>query len=577
MDKRIVIALYCITLFFVLFILRLWDLQIIKGGEYKRIAERNRLRIIEIPAPRGLVFDRNNNALVKNVPSFDISAVKDDVNTDPQTLSAIGKLIGTDPRDIGVRLRKASNNPFEPVKLKLDVTMEEVAMVEAMRTDFPVLQVEVVVGREYIHGDFASHAIGYLGHLTLQQARDPDYLDVPSKAFIGQMGIEKIYDRSLRGVAGKKFVEVDAMGRVIKIAGVQPPVKGEDIRLTIDSRVQQAAEDAMKGKAGSVVVLDVHTGEILALTSKPSFDPNHFARGIHYSEWNRLISDPLKPFLNRSVQSQYPPGSVFKPVVALAALEEGIITETTKFRCTGSMNIGRVFKCWKDSGHGYIDVHKAIVESCDVFFYEIGRRLNIDTLARFAKAYGLGSLSGLEIEGERSGIVPSTEWKFRTKNQKWYLGESLNTVIGQGYLSTTPIQIARMTAALVNGGRVLRPRLVLEENNGADVEWVTKIHPQNMMLIMNALGGVVSEKNGTGKEARSDVVSIGGKTGTTQVVSGDLLRRDIPEKYRDHAWFIAFAPQENPEIALAVFVEHGGHGSTAAAPVAKKVIEAYFQ
>lgn len=578
MGKRISISTYIVIFIFIVFFLRLWDLQVINGGKYKKIAERNRLRIVEIPAPRGVIYDRNNNALVRNIPSFDISVVKEDIPRDPETLSALGRLIGLESVDIKARLDKASVSPFEPVKLKQHVSLEEVARVEARKINFPGLQVDVVISREYIYGEFASHTIGYLGHLTLEQAKDPDYQDVPRKAFIGQLGAEKVYDKILRGIAGKKFIEVDAIGRVIKVAGIQQPIKGRDINLTIDMKLQAEAEDALRGKAGAVVALDANTGEILVLVSTPSFDPNIFARGVSYRDWKILVNDPQKPFLNRALQSQYPPGSTFKIITAIAALEEGIITGSTKFECKGSINMGRVFRCWKEEGHGNINLHRAIVESCDVYFYEIGKKLGIDTLAQYASDFGLGSLVGVELEGERTGIVPSTEWKLRIKKQRWYKGETLNTVIGQGYLSTTPMQMARLMAAVVNGGKLYRLHL-LKKDSGSDsrVEGLVGIKPENINLIKKALMGVVSDKDGTGWMARSDIVSIGGKTGTTQVVGTGNRQEGITDKYKDHAWFIGFAPVENPQIAVAVFVEHGGHGSTVAAPIAKRVIETYFK
>lgn len=577
MDRRIVVWIYIIGIIFAVYFLRLWDLQIIKGNEYKKIAESNRLRVIEIPAPRGVIYDRNNTPLVKNVPSFDISAVREDLPKDPEMLETLGSLIGLSSEEIKEKVEKAVGDPFGPVKLKQDVSLEEVAFIEARKMDFPSLQVEVVISREYIYGDLASHVIGYLGHLTLEQVRDPEYSDVPVKAFIGQHGIEKIHDKVLRGTAGRKILEVDAIGRVIEVVGIQQPIKGSDIKLTLDMKLQSEAEDALGGRAGAVVALDANSGEILALASTPAFNPNLFSRGISIRDWKRLASDPKKPFLNRAIQSQYPPGSTFKIITALAALEEDIITENTKFHCSGSIDIGRVFKCWKKQGHGTISLHDAIVESCDVFFYEIGRRINIDTLAGYALDFGLGSPAGAGLEGERSGIVPSAEWKLREKNQRWYLGETLNTVIGQGYLSTTPLQMARLTAAVVNGGKLLNLSLLIPPDPPKEPVRIINLKPENIALVKKALMAVVSDKDGTGRMAKSDIVDIGGKTGTTQVVTAGDNMDNVPEKFRDHAWFVAFAPGDRPEIAVAVFVEHGGHGSTAAAPVAKRVIEKYFK
>ncbi len=577
MEKRITVSLYIVIGIFLIFSFRLWDLQIVKGAEFKKIAESNRLRIIEISAPRGLIFDNNDNALVRNIPSFDISVIKEDLPEDYETVSALAGLIGLEYKDLQARLEKPSLNPFEPVKLKQNVSMEIVARVEARKMDFPGIQVDVVIGREYIYDELAGHAIGYLGKLTLEQTRDPYYRGVPAGAYAGHHGIEKVYDKTLRGLAGKKIIEVDAIGRVIKAVGIQPPVKGSDIVLTIDMSLQSEAEDALKGKVGSVVVLDVDTGEILAMASSPSFDPNLFSRGIGHGDWDRLIHDPNKPFLNRSLQSQYPPGSTFKIITAIAALEEGIINDKTRFQCEGSIKMGRTFRCWKKGGHGSVNLYKAIVESCDVYFYKVANTLGIDTLAQYAADYGLGLPTGIELEGERLGIVPSSAWKLSTKKQKWYKGETLNTVIGQGYLSATPIQMARLMAAVVNGGKLLRPRILKNRDLNGIVEREIDAKPEQIEILKKALAGVVTDKNGTGWMARSEIVSIGGKTGTTQVIGGDLQKKNMPDKYNDHAWFVAFAPVENPRIAIAVFVEHGGHGSTAAVPIAKRVIEKYFE
>ncbi|MEE8330128.1 MAG: penicillin-binding protein 2, partial [Thermodesulfovibrionia bacterium] len=576
MEKRISVGTYIIVFLFIVFILRLWDLQIIKGEKYKEIAEQNRLRMVEILAPRGLIYDRNNIALVRNIPSFDISVIKEDLSEDPDTLSALGRLVGLKPEDIKARLERGAVNPFEPVKLRQNVSMEEVARVEAGKIDFPGLLVEVVVSREYIYGDFASHVMGYLGKLTIEQMKNPDYYDVPRRAFTGQRGAEKVFDRTLMGKAGKKVIEVDAMGRIIDVASILQPVKGGDIILTIDMKLQAEAEDALKGKVGAVVALDPNTGEILVLASKPSFDPNLFARGIDYKDWKILVNDTKKPFLNRAIQSQYPPGSTFKVITAIAALEKGIITDNTVFECKGSIHLGRIFRCWKREGHGNIKLHRAIVESCDVYFYEIGKRLGIDTLSQYASDFGLGKPVGVELEGERAGIVPTVAWKLRTKKEKWYKGETLNAVIGQGYLSATPIQMARLMAAVVNGGKLFRPHILKVEGSENRAESTIVIKPENIRLIKKALMSVVSDPNGTGRFAYSDIVKIGGKTGTTQVVGGSTYG-DVPEKYRDHAWFIAFAPEENPQISVSVFIEHGGHGSTVAAPIAKRVIEAFYR
>jgi penicillin-binding protein 2 len=437
MDKKITDAFYNVISIFCIFVLRLWYLKVIKGGEYKKLDGLNRLRVVDIPAPRGVIYDRNDNVLVKNVLSFDISFVKENIPKDDGTLSEIGKLVGLAPEEIKKRGR-STENPFEAIKLKQDVSFEEVARIEARKIDFPGLQVDVTIARGYLYGQTASHVLGYLGNPTPKQLASPEFRNVPKQSFVGQFGIEKSFDNILRGVAGKKIVEVDALGNVIKFVRIQKPSKGNDIRLTIDVNAQMEAENGLADKAGAVVAIKPDTGEILALASAPSFDPNLFVGGINQSAWQGLLKDPNKPLMNRAIQNQYPPGSTFKPITALAALETGIISEDTGFFCGGSMFFGRTFRCWKDGGHGSVHTHRALVESCDVFFYEVGKRTNIDTIAEYASAFGLGRHTGIELDGEAAGIVPSTRWKLKTKKEKWYQGETLSTAIGQGFCRSHP-------------------------------------------------------------------------------------------------------------------------------------------
>ncbi len=577
MNKRIKISLYIAFALFCLFTLRLFNLQILKGNEYRKIDERNRLRVIDIHAPRGIIYDRNNRALVRNVPSFDITAIKEDVPDDEKVFSAMGELVGLKVKELKSRLESSAANPFENLILKQDVSFREAARVEARKADLPGLQVNVVGGREYIYGHSASHLLGYLGNLGSKQEVNSRYAGVPKDSFIGLFGIEKVHDMTLRGLAGKKILEVDALGRIINVVRIQRPVKGKDLKLTIDIDLQIEAEKNLKDKAGAVVALDPKTGAVLALASSPSFNPNQFVRGIDMRDWKRLIKDRRKPLLNRAIQSQYAPGSTFKIITALAALEEGIVTKDTTFYCGGSTMFGRLFKCWKKDGHGSVDLHKAIVESCDVYFYEVGKRIDIDILSQYAFGYGFGQATGIDLEGEVAGIVPTRRWKEEMKGEKWYKGETLNTVIGQGYLSVTPLQVATMMAAVVNGGILYEPFLIMRSGHRATDNGMKKINPAHIKLIKEALHGVVTEKKGTGRIAMSELVSIGGKTGTTQVVGGGSNEKDIPEKFRDHAWFVALAPVDDPRIVVSVFVEHGGHGSTAAAPIAGKIIEVFYK
>lgn len=573
--SRLLLASYVIVGLFALFAIRLWQLQVLQGKEYRKISTGNMLRIIKIPAPRGIIYDRNGDPLVKNSPYFYASLMPE--NLKQVNIQYLADILGINAGDIYARINKKGLSPFEPIKLKEGLTFKEIAAIEGRRSDFPGLIIDIDMSREYLYGDIGAHLIGYLGKLNPSQSKNQEFKDVPPEAFIGQWGAELVFDRSLRGIPGERIIEIDALGREIKLLQENSPVKGEDLKLSIDINLQKAAEEAFAGRAGAVVALKPDTGEILGLVSRPSFDPNLFARGVNYSQWAALLQDKKTPMLNRALQSQYPPGSTFKIVTAIAALNEGVITPDTKVTCTGGITYGKwQFGCWKKGGHGTISLHRAIVESCDVYFYEAGKRLGIDKIAEYARKLGLGSETGLQLVKERSGLIPDTTWKHEKRNQQWYLGETFNAAIGQGYVAATPMQMAQLMSVVANGGLIYRPVMVKAEAPLQPVASVD-IKPQVLDLVREGLYGVVNEGGGTGGAAKSSVATIGGKTGTAQVVSIRKSSHQLPEKLRDHAWFVAFAPVEKPAIALCVFVEHGGHGGGAAAPIAKLAIEAYLK
>jgi penicillin-binding protein 2 len=483
-------------------------------------------------------------------------------------------MLGEDKQEVESLLNRKDNSPFVPIRLKQGLNFQEVARVEARRSDFPGLFIQTDVGRAYPFGKVGAHVIGYLGKMTPAQASSAEFSSLPPETPIGQWGIEALYDKQLRGVAGGKVIEVDALGREHRLIQEKPAVKGKDVVLSIDIGMQKAVEDAFGDKAGSLVALKVDTGEVLALESLPSFDPNLFTHGISSEDWKQLIEDKHKPMMNRALQSQYPPGSTFKIVMAVAGLEEGVITPDTKVNCTGGISYGKwTFGCWRHGGHGVVDLHKAIRESCDVYFYEVGKRLGIDRIHKYAIGLGLGGPTGLGLQKERTGIIPSTEWKRATRGQDWYLGETFNASIGQGYVAVTPIQLALMTAAVSNGGSVLQPTLIKDPK---EIHTRSKmdLNPETLQLLLDGLSAVVNEDGGTARVAASTLVKIGGKSGTAQVVG--KKKGLAGEQFMDHAWFVAVAPADKPEIALSVFVEHGGHGGSTAAPLAKKAIEAYF-
>ncbi len=566
-----------IALLFVILGARLWQLQILHGKEYAEVSLENRLRIEHVPSPRGIIFDRNGIPLVKNSAYFFVSLRPEAVPD--ADIEKIARFLSMNPVEIH-QLIKNNTEPFEPVRLKGGLSFKEVAYIEARLSDYPGLIFDVEETRNYLYGETGAHLIGYLGKLNPQQARHKAFKNVPRNAFIGQWGIEKMYDDHLRGVPGRRAIEADALGRRLKLLSESEPEQGEDIYLSIDIELQQAAEEAFGDNAGALVAIKPYTGEVLALVSRPSFDPNLFSRGINYADWVRLANDKRYPMLNRALQSQYPPGSTFKIVTSIAALETESITTRRIETCNGALYKGRWrFGCWKRSGHGLVDFHKAIVESCDVYFYKAGEYTGINWISYYAHQLGLGAQSGIGLVTEKSGLIPDTEWKKRTRDEPWYVGETYHSSIGQGFVLTTPMQLARMISTVASDGYRYKPMLV-KAGQQPQPEHIVPLKEKTIQEVKRALRGVVTESHGTGWTARSSIANIAGKTGTAQVISQRTLKyseEDMPHRFRDHAWFVAYAPASTPEIAVAVFVEHGGHGGSAAAPIARKAIEAYIK
>lgn len=573
-SEKIRILGYIILAFFLLLVFRLWQLQILDGSYYRKISEENRLKIVRLTAPRGIIYDRNGIPLVKNSPYFTVSVTPDAL--DKLDLTALAELLRTDHETLLSKKAFQRKSAYEPIRLKEGISSKEIAYIEARRSEFPGLFIDVELIREYLFGSVGAHLIGYLGRPTQSQAQKPEFRDVPHDSFVGQWGTEGLYDRYLRGVAGKKIIEINALGREIRMLEGTTSQKGQDIRLSMDINLQKEAETAFGERAGALVAIKPDTGEILALVSKPSFDPNIFAKGISQKQWEDLTTNAKRPLLNRALQSQYPPGSTFKIVTAIAGLEEYAINEDSKVTCNGGLSYGRwSFGCWQKKGHGTLSLHRAIVESCDVYFYETGRKAGIDKIAHYARVLGLGRESGIGLVKERSGLIPDTKWKLEKRRQPWYLGETFNAAIGQGYVAATPFQMAELVNTIANGGDVYKP-VLLKINDKPEPASRVRLRPETIEAVRKALFGVVNENGGTGWVARSSVSQISGKTGTSQVVSMERFK-SAPGKYRDHAWFVAFAPFEKPEISLSVIVEHGGHGGSAAAPIAKRAIEAYIR
>lgn len=590
---RIWISAACVFLCLSALVVRLWYLQIEHGAVFRDKSLNNKLRTLFIPAARGAIYDRNEELLVRNRPSFNVELIVEDSPDPEQTAADLAKLVGEDPALLKEKVSKqGKRRRFEPKLLLRDVPRDVVAQISAQRHRLPGVTISVVPTREYPFGELSAHVVGYLREVSSEQLKSPAFSGYMMGDVVGQFGIESDLERYLRGERGTQAIIVNAFGSKIGESHRVPDKPGSDVFLTIDRRTQAAADEALAGLKGAVVVMDVHSGEVLALASSPRYHPGIFTTEIAKDVWSALVDPKENKLSNRALQGAFPPGSVFKIFVAAAALAEGVITPKEKVYCPGYYKFGkRAFKCHKHSGHGSVSLFEAIVQSCDVYFYVVGQRLGVDRIHLYAAdLFGLGEKTGLAREDEKSGVIPSTKWKetyFRDpEDKKWYPGETLSVAIGQGAVSTTPIQIARSLAAVVNGGKVVEPRLIkkvvsgdgriLEEGSSQPVVVRTvDIDPAILQILKDAMGGVVTDKRGTGHRAAlpEEVgIGVGGKTGTSQVAS-----RESGLKVEDHAWFAGFAPTNDPRVVVVALVENGGHGGVAAAPIARKVLAAYFR
>lgn len=592
-----------VGLAFVILVSRLWYLQIIRGDRFFDFSRTNSFKLVSIPASRGRIFDRTGAVIADNHPSYQALLLRQYVQNLSSMTATTAELLKIPVEDIEEAIDKARGQAkFLPIVLKDNLTHEQLARIEVNRVFLPGLDTAAVPIRNYAQDRATFHLLGYLGEVNKDELASftKDHPGVYKQSdIIGKNGIERAMDRYLKGQDGGEQVAVDARGRrtedvfITRDLQDQKPVPGNDLVLTIDMRMQAKARDLFeaKGYAGSAVVMDVRDGSLLVYYSSPTLDPYMFARGITQAEWSAVQADPKKPLIDKSIAGQYPPGSTYKMIVALAGLELGLITPHERITCPGFFNFGkRPFRCWNAKGHGSVDLHDAIVQSCDVYFYKLGLRVGIDRLAEYAKRLGYGAVTGIGINNEQAGLIPSSEWKKRVRHEPWMEGETVSCAIGQGYDLVTPLQHARGIAALVNGGRVFRPWVVREVRTpgGETVKTFegeqlneVKFNAHNLQAIMEGMRDVVQTPHGTAYYTRLPNVIHGGKTGTSQVVrmaEGKRTRTDdLAYLQRDHSWFVAFAPYDNPEISVAVLVEHGGHGSTAAAPIARDLIAKYFE
>jgi penicillin-binding protein 2 len=604
-ERRITGAAVVILGVWLLLLARLFYLQVAQGERYAVSAERNSVRTHRVEASRGMILDRNGEILVDVRPSADVSVVPSQTADLARTVRRVAALTGADANELAEKVGDPrGSSRFRTHRLVSDMNRDAAARLDARLWALSGVYLENRPIRLYRFGDSASHVLGWLGEIDKEQLERREYQGYRRGDVIGRKGIERLLDRDLRGRAGGRNVLVDAHGRELEELSVVRPQPGLNVVLTLDHRLQLVAEAALDriDKAGVIVGLDPRNGEVLVLASRPAFDPNKFAIGIASEDWKSLRSDPRSPLHHRALQGQYPPGSTYKVISAIAALEDGVFDLDDEVFCNGSYRLGRRrYRCWRRGGHGSVDLHRALVQSCDVFFYKLAEELEnrsqngvlgVDRLAYYARMLGLGAGAGLEIPGEKTGLVPTSTWKARRFGEPWVKGETLSVAIGQGFNLLTPLQLAQAYAAIASGGVRYRP-FVVKRVERPDGELVRRTEPEAMGrlpfkpetidTIRAALRGVVHEPRGTGSAMRRLPfdVEAAGKTGTAQVVNmkADAPKDDdeVPERFRDHAWFAAYLPAENPRLVISVLVEHGGHGGSAAAPIAAEVARAFLE
>jgi len=585
---------------FTLFVLRLFQLQILEGEALASRSQANSVRTVRLEAQRGEIVDREGRTLAATRPAYGVDLIPNEIRNPWRTYSVLGAVLGSDPVEIDAKVgQPRGRRRFQPVSLSKDLSPIERAQIAAHRYAMPGVELYRKPLREYVYGALAAQLLGTIGEIGAAELERDAFDGYRSGETIGKTGIEAMNEAHFRGHDGGVNLVVDVAGRETDEIGRLEPTPGGRVVLTIDLDLQQAAEAGFRSedpeqpdRMGALVALDPHTGDVFALVSLPSYDANVFAGGIDRDTWRDLNEDEWRPLRNRAIAGVYPPGSTYKAFVAAAGLAEGVIDATSVAFCPGHFRLGRrTYRCWKEGGHGSVNLEEALLGSCDVFFYQLGRKLGVEALARYARRFGLGSPTGLRISGEVGGLVPTPEWKQRARGERWVEGETISLSIGQGANLTTPIQLAVAYAAIANGGKLVEPRLVLRKEtwDGLVVEQTApRIRQENIIapaileMVTAGLERVVMDPAGTGRRARVPGISVAGKSGTTQVVSLDLFEglepEEIPIRYRDHALFAAFAPVESPEIVVVAIVEHaGGGGGSVAAPIVQRVLARYFE
>lgn len=591
-KHRLVVVSVCVFAVFVIIVARLFFLQVVRGEKYRRLSQNNCIRLQSIAPPRGLIFDRNGVCIADNRPSFDLCLIPKDAKNADQTILKVSSLTGI-PREKLKRnfVKNRTSNPYAPVLIAGDVGRDVLALAESHNFDLPGVVIKVRPRRYYLFDGKAAHIVGYAGIISRAELQSPAYRGYEPESYVGKYGAEKLYEPFLQGKYGGRQVEVNASGKVVRVLKTVEAESGNHVYLTIDFGLQQRAEALFKGLSGAAVAIDPRSGEVLAMVSSPSFSQNAFVNGMSAGQWHDLVKDPRNPLENKAIQAEYPPGSVYKIVTAIAAMDEGVIDRDTAFFCPGYYKYGnRVFRCWRSGGHGSVSVVDALAQSCDVFFYQAGQKIGVERLAWYARGCGLGKPTGIALPSEDDGLVPTNRWKLERIGTKWQGGETLSVAIGQSYTLVTPIQMAVLTAAVANGGVLKCPVILklIETPEGVILKrgksvgtGVLPASPEALDIVREGMWKAVNDRKGTAwYSAHSRKMDISGKTGTAQVVASpresddDGSRKDV---IRPHSWFVGYAPSDAPRIAVAVVVEHGGHGSSAAAPIARKIMEAYLE
>lgn len=581
-GSRLIWVQWVVAISFLILTLRLWQLQVIRGSDYLARSIKNRTRVQRIQAPRGFILDAKGRFLAKNTPSLNVCLIPQYFGGDLAAQGRLAKILALNPSLLMKRIGGLKSlRLFEPIKIKEGIGRDEFGLIVQDKAELPGVTIDAIPKRVYPETTLAAHLLGYVGEADKDDLRRGQSAagNYQPGDCLGKSGVEQAMDGFLRGVDGYTESEVDASGQRTRVLTEKGAVPGGSVLLTVDLDLQRLGEECLGDHRGALVALDPRDGRVLAMVSHPSFDPALFSRGITKRDWRGLLADPSCPLINRAIQGQLPPGSVYKVISVIAGLEEGAVDADSTFYCPGYFQLGkRVFGCWKKGGHGRVNLKQAIVSSCDVYFYQLGLKLGVEKMEKYARLFGLGTKTGIELQGEKAGLIPSYRWKKERFGSGWSAGEVACLAIGQGYNLVTPLQVVNLYAAIANGGTLYRPQYILGWS-GDDGRFCSQfsprptrkisLSPDTLKFVREALWGVVNSPGGTGWRGRVPGMDVAGKTGTAQVVERG---RGGSRRFSDHAWFVAFAPKDGPEIVVAVVIEHGGHGGAAAAPVVQKFL-----